>query len=83
MFNYPPDFNVNADANINIGAGMVNAFVAANLAHDVTYRYGFTEQAFNFQKSNFDKGGVAGDPVFLSIQDITGVNNAQFVTLPE
>ncbi|KAH6583176.1 hypothetical protein BASA61_008118 [Batrachochytrium salamandrivorans] len=28
--------------------------------HDITYQYGFTESAGNFQKDNFGKGGKDG-----------------------
>ncbi|KAH6571489.1 hypothetical protein BASA60_007135 [Batrachochytrium salamandrivorans] len=41
----------------NIAAAAVNLFYVANVMHDISYQYGFTEQAGNFQKSNFGKGG--------------------------
>lgn len=50
--------------------------------HDVSYRYGFTEEKFNIQKKKFDKGGAQSDRVLLSIQDKSGVN-ANFATPPE
>ncbi|ESK86186.1 putative extracellular elastinolytic metalloproteinase precursor [Moniliophthora roreri MCA 2997] len=67
----------------NVDAARVNAFVIANQYHDFTYLYGFTEQAFNFQVDNFDKGGVGQDPVLMSVQDPSGTNNANFLTLPD
>ncbi|TBU26936.1 Fungalysin metallopeptidase-domain-containing protein [Dichomitus squalens] len=67
----------------NVDAARVNAFYLVNTVHDITYRYGFTEDAFNFQYSNFGKGGAGGDQVYVSVQDSTGTNNARFVTPPE
>ena len=51
--------------------------------HDITYRYGFTEEAFNFQLDNNGKGGLGDDRVSISIQDGSGVNNANFATPEE
>lgn len=67
----------------NIEAATVNAFYIANTVHDFTYRYGFTEKAFNFQGNNFGKGGKDNDFVLMSVQDGRGVNNANFATPPE
>lgn len=47
------------------------------------YRYGFDERAFNFQQDNFGKGGVGNDRVQISVQDISGTNNANFATPPD
>ncbi|KAH9244679.1 hypothetical protein BASA81_017904 [Batrachochytrium salamandrivorans] len=35
--------------------------------HDITYQYGFTEKAGNFQKDNFGKGGEDGDAVAVTV----------------
>ncbi|KAH6578240.1 hypothetical protein BASA60_003724 [Batrachochytrium salamandrivorans] len=43
-----------------------------------TYQYGFTEQAGNFQKSNFGKGGREGDQVIIKVLDPSGVDNSEF-----
>lgn len=70
----------------NINASHVNAFYIANTVHDVAYRYGFTEDAFNFQFSNLGRGGSNakdGDGVMLSLQDPSGLNNANFATPPD
>jgi extracellular elastinolytic metalloproteinase len=53
------------------------------MVHDIAYKYGFTEQAFNFQQNNFNHGGKGGDRVHLSVQDGSGLNNANFATPPE
>lgn len=67
----------------NVNAARTNAFFVANAVHDFAYRYGFTESAFNFQLSNQGKGGRQNDRVLLSVQDASGVNNANFATPPE
>ncbi|TFK18964.1 metallo proteinase 10 [Coprinopsis marcescibilis] len=67
----------------NIEASKTNAFYILNVLHDVTYRYGFTERAFNFQQNNFDNGGRARDRVLVSVQDASGKNNANFATPPD
>ncbi len=55
-------------------------FYISNWYHDETYRLGFTEQARNFQNSNFGRGGVEGDRVRGEGQDSSGTNNANFST---
>ncbi|KAF9555076.1 hypothetical protein CPC08DRAFT_147139 [Agrocybe pediades] len=64
----------------NINAARVNAFYVINAVHDFTYRYGFTEAAYNFQNTNFGKGGAQNDRVKISVQDSSGTNNANFAT---
>ncbi|KAK1217061.1 hypothetical protein PQX77_020290, partial [Marasmius sp. AFHP31] len=66
----------------NLNATRVNGFYVANAYHDVLYRYGFTEEAFNFQNDSFGKG-KGEDPVLLSVQDASGTNNAKFFTAPD
>ncbi|KAH6567616.1 hypothetical protein BASA60_008960 [Batrachochytrium salamandrivorans] len=39
----------------NIAAAAVNLFYLSNMMHDITYQYGFTEQAGNFQTNNFGR----------------------------
>lgn len=67
----------------NRNAATTNAFYIINTMHDFSYRYGFTEDKFNFQLSNFDNGGRGNDRVLLSVQDASGTNNANFATPPE
>jgi extracellular elastinolytic metalloproteinase len=69
----------------NVAASYANAFYIINSIHDVTYRYGpgFTEEAFNLQQSNNNKGGTDNDRVTISIQDVARVDNADFSTPPE
>ncbi len=66
-----------------MNAARVNVFYVANCIHDLAYRYGFTETAFNFQQDNFGKGGVGNDRILVSVQDSSGTNNANFATPPE
>ncbi|KXN84352.1 Extracellular metalloproteinase mep [Leucoagaricus sp. SymC.cos] len=64
----------------NLDAARTNAFYLVNSVHDFTYRYGFTEATFNFQQNNFGKGGAQNDRVTVSVQDSSGINNADFAT---
>ncbi|KAH9481998.1 Extracellular metalloproteinase MEP [Psilocybe cubensis] len=77
-YTYSPADAPSATANLN--AARVNAFYIINAVHDLAYRYGFTETAFNFQQNNFGKGGKANDRVRISVQDSSGTNNANFAT---
>ncbi|KAG5653868.1 hypothetical protein H0H81_009947 [Sphagnurus paluster] len=82
-FNVAYDDTIDPTVQSNMDAAIVNAFYVANTVHDFTYRYGFTESAFNFQDNNFGKGGRAGDSVLMSVQDASGLNNANFATPPD
>jgi extracellular elastinolytic metalloproteinase len=52
------------------------------MMHDISYVYGFTEQAGNFQLNNFDRGGLGNDRVHVYNQ-ARGANNANFATPPD
>ncbi len=58
-------------------------FYTNNVMHDLAYHYGFTEKAGNFQANNYLKGGKEQDAVLAQAQDGGGVNNANFLTLPD
>lgn len=62
---------------------MTNVFYIANMMHDFSYRYGFTERASNFQYDNFGKGGLGEDQIVIQVGNTTMMNNAQFSTGPE
>jgi hypothetical protein len=79
-FNYPADFTQNAAATANRSAATTNLFYWNNIIHDVTYQYGFTEAAGNFQADNMGRGGVGNDYVRAEAQDGGGTNNANFST---
>ncbi len=61
-------------------AATVNLFYANNMMHDVSYHFGFNEQAGNFQANNYGKGGREGDYVRAEAQDGSGTDNANFST---
>ncbi|KAF9240844.1 Fungalysin metallopeptidase-domain-containing protein [Melanogaster broomeanus] len=72
-----------AQAQEHIDATVTQLFYTSNMAHDLFYRYGFTEVAGNFQQYNFGKGGAEGDAVITNAQDGSGFNNANFMTPPD
>ncbi len=80
VFSDPFDPDVTAGTNNSIFAAVTNLFYWANIIHDVTYHYGFTEAAGNFQVNNYGNGGVAGDSVRSEAQDGSGTCNANFAT---
>ncbi|KAF9049094.1 Fungalysin metallopeptidase-domain-containing protein [Panaeolus papilionaceus] len=80
IFDYTYDTASAPSATVNLNAARVNAFYTINTVHDFTYRYGFTETAYNFQTNNFGKGGAQNDRVKISVQDASGTNNANFAT---
>ncbi len=75
-----PDFTATATTNANRSAAIVNLFYWNNLIHDLTYQYGFTEAAGNFQADNLGRGGAGNDYVKAEAQDGSGTNNANFST---
>ncbi|KAH9268983.1 hypothetical protein BASA83_008985 [Batrachochytrium salamandrivorans] len=64
----------------NLVAGAINVFYVANTFHDTLYQYGFNEPAGNFQRDNFNRGGIGGDPVIINLQDSERKNDASFNT---
>ncbi len=78
-FNYPFDFFGTPAANQD--AAITNLFYWNNLTHDVLYNYGFDEPCGNFQASNVDGlGGAGNDFVYADAQDGSGTDNANFST---
>ncbi len=61
-------------------AAVSNLFYANSVIHDVSYLYGFTEAATNFQVNNYGRGGTGNDSVQAEAQDGSGTNNANFGT---
>jgi extracellular elastinolytic metalloproteinase len=64
-------------------AAVDNLFYGNNVIHDVTYRYGFNEEAGNFQTTNYSGEGKGGDHVLAEAQDGEFVLNANFSTPPD
>ncbi len=79
-FAYQPDFNQLPTSTNNRNAAITSLFYWNNIIHDVTYQYGFTEAAGNFQNDNQGRGGAGGDYVRAEAQDGSGLNNANFST---
>ncbi|KAJ1336276.1 hypothetical protein BSLG_010819 [Batrachochytrium salamandrivorans] len=63
----------------NIAAAAVNLFYITNTMHDISYQYGFTEKAGNFQKDNFGKGGQGNDAVIINVLNPSKTNGAGFI----
>ena len=82
-FNDKYDDTLDPTDTTNLNAARVNGFYVLNVMHDFSYRYGFTEDKFNFQLNNLDNAGKENDRVLLSIQDPSGTDNANFATPPE
>ncbi|QRV79441.1 extracellular metalloproteinase MEP [Ceratobasidium sp. AG-Ba] len=81
--NYNYTMDPSKPPSLNMDIARVNAFYVVNSIHDLTYNYGFDEGAYNFQEVNFSEEGKGGDRVLVSIQDPSGVNNANFATPPD
>lgn len=82
QFLHPNEFGIDLSEHPHeYAAGAVtNLFYWNNVIHDLTYRYGFTEAAGNFQVNNYGRGGTGGDDVRAEAQDGGGLNNANFFT---
>jgi extracellular elastinolytic metalloproteinase len=74
------DFNISPAEKINRKAAVTNLFYWNNIIHDLSYLYGFTEAAGNFQTNNIGRGGLGNDYVQAEAQDAVGMNNANFST---
>lgn len=74
-------------------AAIVNLFYWNNIMHDVSYYFGFTEDAANFQVSPIVGAAATSrssrpsaqndDAIQAQAQDGGGTNNANFLTLPD
>lgn len=80
-FDFP--FDPSAEPVPNKLAAITNLFYMNNMMHDITYHYGFTEEAGNFQENNYGKSGAQGDAVHAEAQDGSGTDNANFSTPPD
>lgn len=66
-----------------MNASVIQLFYTLNKLHDISYQFGFTESAGNFQKNNFKNGGKDGDEVIANALSPSGTNNANFATPPD
>lgn len=82
-FDFP--FDPDAEPLANREAAITNLFYMNNMLHDIAYRFGFDEQAGNFQRNNYGKGGAQNDEVRAEGLDGLGTNenNANFSTPPD
>ena len=85
-FNFP--FDPNGEPLDNLNAATTNLFYMNNMMHDITYKFGFDEQAGNFQQNNYGKGGAGDDAVQANAIDgyalaNQSLNNADFATDPD
>ena len=77
-FDFP--LNLNDNPHSYIDPATTNLFFTCNRIHDITYHFGFDEDAGNFQVNNYGRGGQGGDDVQAEAQDGGGTNNANFGT---
>jgi extracellular elastinolytic metalloproteinase len=82
-FDYPHDISQNPELFKN--AAQVNLFYATNMMHDISYLYGFTEEAGNFQTKNYSALGRGSDAVVSQAFDgfkapTPKLNNANFTS---
>ncbi|MBI4208546.1 MAG: M36 family metallopeptidase, partial [Deltaproteobacteria bacterium] len=57
------------DVNTDLDAALTNLFYQVNFIHDYYYDLGFDEAAGNFQRDNFERGGLDNDEVSADAQD--------------
>ncbi|ORX91540.1 hypothetical protein K493DRAFT_325562 [Basidiobolus meristosporus CBS 931.73] len=81
LFDFTLDLHRNPKSYLD--SSITNLFYWNNVMHDLSYQYGFTETAGNFQDNNFGRGGESGDAVIANAQDGSGYNNANFATPPD
>lgn len=85
-FDFPLDLSASPGA--YRPAAVTNLFYWNNVMHDLSYLYGFTEPAGNFQTNNYGRGPTAfplgaNDRVLAEAQDGGGMNNSGFTTPPD
>ena len=64
-------------------ATTADVFHWVNLVHDISFHYGFTERAGNFQQENYSNLGRNDDPMVVDIQDSTSVNTSSALIPPD
>ncbi len=86
IFDFPLDLMLEPDQYRE--AAVTQLFYMTNMMHDITYYYGFDEEAGTFQANNYGNGGAGNDPVIAQAQDgselpAPNLNNANFATPPD
>ncbi|KAJ2485324.1 hypothetical protein IWW37_005974 [Coemansia sp. RSA 2050] len=80
-FSYPIDLT--KEPATYVDAAITQLFYTVNTMHDLSFMYGFTEAAGNFQDVNYSGQGKGGDYVVAFAQDGSGTDNANFATPPD
>ncbi|KAJ1822483.1 hypothetical protein LPJ56_000810 [Coemansia sp. RSA 2599] len=80
-FDYPLDLTKKPAKYVD--AAITQLFYTVNVMHDLSFAYGFTEAAGNFQDVNYSGQGSGGDYVVAFAQDGSGTDNANFATPPD
>lgn len=73
-------FDVDDEPENMLDADVTQLFYMVNMMHDITYAYGFTEEAGNFQRRNYSGADGGNDHVRAEAHDGSGTNNANFST---
>ncbi|KAJ2836451.1 hypothetical protein FBU31_001369 [Coemansia sp. 'formosensis'] len=81
LFDYPIDLS--KEPSTYVDAAIAQLFYTVNTMHDLSFIYGFTEAAGNFQDVNYSGQGKGGDYVVAFAQDGSGTDNANFATPPD
>ncbi|KAJ2055772.1 hypothetical protein GGI17_006524 [Coemansia sp. S146] len=81
VFDFPIDFTKAPSTYVD--AAITQLFYTVNTMHDLSFVYGFTEAAGNFQDENYSGQGKGGDYVVAFAQDGSGTDNANFATPPD
>ncbi|KAH6579833.1 hypothetical protein BASA50_008037 [Batrachochytrium salamandrivorans] len=82
---FDTQFNSREDpgTDASVVAASVNLFYISNVMHDISYQYGFTERAGNFQTNNSGKGGQGNDAVVINVLNLSDIDNADFIAPPD
>ncbi|KAJ2862306.1 hypothetical protein GGH94_004361 [Coemansia aciculifera] len=81
VFDFPIDLTKAPSTYVD--AAITQLFYTVNTMHDLSFIYGFTEAAGNFQDENYSGQGKGGDYVVAFAQDGSGTDNANFATPPD
>jgi len=81
VFDFPFNPEVSPDSSLDFA--VTQLFYTNNMMHDFAFAYGFTEEAGNFQVTNYSGKGTGDDYVLAQAQDGGGTNNANFATPPD
>ncbi|MGV0997331.1 M36 family metallopeptidase [Empedobacter falsenii] len=81
--NFDFQLDITKDVDTYRDASLANLFYMNNAIHDISYQFGFTETARNFQYTNLDRGGVGDDYVIAEGRDGGAYDNANFLPLSE